>query len=227
VYLDPLTFGSLPIQGTITEVSDDPDTQVAQVISLMTSYVLADAKTPEILADAREALAINPSDPVAAVWEYVKSKIDFTRDEAQASHFARLLQQLRAGATPDQVVEILIRPVDMHHMTAFGRRGREDCDGFSMYAGALLLALGVPCSFVTVAADPMDPTIYSHVYTVAYAGGIRRPCDSSHGAWAGWEAENRYGKRKEWPLPLGQINLASVFMLGMLLGAACWLWGKS
>jgi hypothetical protein len=72
-----------------------------------------------------------------------------------------------------------------------------------MYGAAHLMARGVPCSFVTVAADDSDPSMYSHVYLAAYPNGQRVPIDLSHGHYPGWETVNRFGKRKEWPIGSG------------------------
>ncbi len=81
-----------------------------------------------------------------------------------------------------------------------GAKHKEDCDGFTSYLAALLIALGVPCSFATVAAHKEDPSIYSHVYVVAYPNGQRVPLDSSHGEYPGWEAPNEFNKFREWPV---------------------------
>ncbi len=221
--IDQETFGSMPIRASIAEVSTDPDIQVEQVITMMARYAVEDSRRPEIIADAQEALALYPGDPVTAVWAYVRSKIDFTRDESQASHFQRLLQSLRPGANIDDVVEVLIRPVDMHYMCQQGRRGKEDCDGFSMYAASLLLALDVTCRFCTIAAEISDPNMYSHVYVVAYPGGQRCPVDASHGPQVGYEARH-LGKIREWPV--GGLDLMSVFAIGAVLSAAAWMYWK-
>ncbi len=55
-----------------------------------------------------------------------------------------------------------------------------DCNsGFSTTLAALLLSVGIPCFFRTVAADPGRPDSFSHVYTVAVVRGRELPLDAS------------------------------------------------
>lgn len=198
-----------------TVVSDDPDEQVAEVIALMRRYVLEDYRTPAVAAEAQRAIALDP-DPLAAVFWYVKRNLSFTRDEALA-----LPMQ---GYHAEPIVEVLIRPADMATMCGSGRCQRQgDCDDYSMYAAALLMNLGVDVSFVTLAADGVNPAAYSHVYLAAYRDGVRVPLDVSHGMQPGWEAPNQYGKRMEWPVR-GSL-LPWIPFGGLLYGAVRWLTG--
>jgi hypothetical protein len=188
--VDHPAWGDARYEATI--VPDDPDGQVAAVIDLMRRYVLEDYRTPAVAAEARRAIVLDP-DPLAAVFWHVKRGIGFTRDE--------VLSQPYQANHEYPIVEVLIRPVDMATMCAGGGCRRSgDCDDYSMYAAALLTNLGVDVSFVTLAADGSNPAAYSHVYLAAYRGGVRTALDVSHGQYPGWEAPNRYGKRKEWPV---------------------------
>ena len=75
-----------------------------------------------------------------------------------------------------------------------------DCDETAMYVGALLLANGVPCQFVTVSNDPKDPMRFTHVYVQAIRkDGTKVPMDFS-GPESGWEPP--WIRRKEWPVML-------------------------
>jgi hypothetical protein len=121
-------------------------------------------------------------------------------------------------------VETLVRPVDMRIMD----HPQGDCDDFAMTVRARMLALGIPCDFVTVAVDPDDPERYSHVYAIAdcSAGACgarwtgKVPLDASHGAYPGWECPNPYGKRTEWPgFPLWKIALGAA-----VIAAGVWAW---
>jgi hypothetical protein len=92
-----------------------------------------------------------------------------------------------------------------------------------MYVAALLAAAGIPCAFVTVAADPLDPAHFTHVYVAAYpAPGVRVAMDASHGDYAGWECPNRYGRRVEWPL--GESSQGEYVTLGIMLLIAGAVW---
>lgn len=207
----------------LTQVSDDPDQQVCDVIGLMTRYAVEDAQS--ISADA--IAAAETGEPLSDTWGYLSRHqgsrgMVFVRDETTAS---QVDPQLKIEQW-NPVVETLIRPVDQAGLsTPFG-----DCDDFAMYGAAHLLALGVPCSFVTVAAMSEDPTMYSHVYLVAYPvqgpyAGQRIPLDLSHGPYMGWEVENRYGKRREWPVRSGS-NLVALALIGVIgLGVLLWSLG--
>lgn len=195
---------SHPIWGDVryevTAVSDDPDQQVAEVIGLMRGYVDADYRTPAVAEQARQAMArASGAGPVDAVFNHVRGQLRFVRDEISA---------MPIQSNYDiPIVEVLVRPVDMAAMCEGGSCRRSgDCDDYAMYAAALLMNLGVDVSFVTLAADAVDPTRYSHVYLAAYPdgrGGRRVAVDVSHGGYVGWEAADRYGKKAEWPVGSG------------------------
>jgi hypothetical protein len=180
-----------------TEVSDDPDTQVAQVIGMMRDYAISDSTSPEVLRAAQAS--VQSGDPVQDVWDWVKARMRFVRDEATAEPLQ--------GWYRDPIVETLVRPRDMAVLQ--GPQG--DCDDFSMYGASLLLAKGVPVAFCTVAADPQAPTVFSHVYLVAYPWGCRVPMDLSHGSYPGWETTMAL-RKQEWP-----VERFSVW--GLVIGA--------
>lgn len=196
------------VRYSLEEVADDPDTQVAQVIGLMRGYAATDARSPEIRSDAHQLLA-QYGDPVDGVFQFVRSRMGFIEDERTAAPLQT------SQALP--IVETLVRPRDMSILTS--QVG--DCDDYAMYGASLLEALDVPSAFVTVAADPSTPEVYSHVYLAAYptAGryqGSRVPLDLSHGAIPGWEFHPEVRlKRKEWPLSGGSCTA-----LGWALAAA-------
>jgi transglutaminase-like putative cysteine protease len=131
-----------------------------------------------------------------AVYEWVKKNFEFSPDEERA----RFLPVEKPG----DIVEILVRPLDVSLLLRGGQRNQEDCDGYSTYIAALLTALGVKCSFVTVAANPDYPGVFSHVYVAAYCDGDRVALDASHGKFFGWEAPaDRVSRKREWPVDEG------------------------
>ncbi len=186
-------FGG-PINVGATVLSDDPDTQVGQVIQMMREYSVADSESPELVYDGMRASS--QGGPIPGTFRAVKSRLRFIQDESTAEPFTAWLK--------GPIVETLVRPIDMRRM----QHPQGDCDDFSMSTAALLRAQGIPASFVTVAVDPDDPSRYSHVYVIAdCSGGVCGPqyegrvsLDTSHGEYPGWEAPNPFGKRKEWPL---------------------------
>ena len=184
------------VQWRVDVVSDDPDTQVEQTIALMRRYAIEDSASPLLNMDAQVA---KRGDPVDDTWAYLSRKegvrsMHFVHDEDTGAPWADMGRWR-------PVVETLMRPCDQ----VVAPQPQGDCDDFSMYGAAHLLTRGVPCSFVTVAADSADPSIYSHVYLAAYPrtgkyAGRRVPLDLSHGGSVGWETANKYGKRREWPV---------------------------
>jgi hypothetical protein len=184
------------IKYSLSELSDDPDTQVSQTIGFMRRYACEDAKSPIIQQDALQAW--QSSDPVADTWKYLSRYegsrgMQFVNDEVTGQPFE---DDPAPAFRWRPVVETLMRPCDQ----AVCPIPQGDCDDFSMYGAAHLIARGVPCSFATIAANQAEPDLYSHVYLVAYPQTGRVVLDLSHGEYLGWEAPALAGKFREWPV---------------------------
>ena len=207
-----VSFGALPVAYSLTPLSGWGDERVADTVAVMNRYAVEDAATPEIQQDAQEALALGGGDPLLGVWKLAKGRVRFQQDADTAAGTVGVQQD---GV---DIVEVVIRPVDLSRMYRRGLQPVEDCDGFSGYVAAMLTALGVPCAFCTVAVDPTDSSQYSHVYVVAYPQtGGRVAIDASHGEFCGWECPNPFGKRREWPV--GKVGLTGLLVLaGVLAG---------
>lgn len=199
----------------LTEVSDDPDQQVADTIGLMREYAADDSTHPLIQRDVE--VAARSGDAIGDTFNFLRRDgvrgMRFVRDEATGAPFERTDEP--GGWRP--VVETLIRPADQSVCTV----PQGDCDDFSMYGAAHLAARGVPVAYATVAADAATPAQFTHVYLVAYPSsgpyaGMRVPLDLSHGPAPGWEVPNRFGKFCEWPINRGP----SLLTLGMWAGGA-------
>jgi hypothetical protein len=199
------------------ELSDDPDTQVAQTVGMMLGYSDQDSGEPGVQYDALNAARLD--DPITGNFYDVKRKIRFVPDDVTAEPFTSF-------ARGNDIVETLVRPADIRIMND----PQGDCDDFAMTIRARMLALGIPCDFVTVAVDPQDPGRFSHVYAVAdcnrgacgprYSGRV--PLDASHGDYPGWECPNPYGKRSQWP----GVSLWKIAAGVALAGLAIW-WLRS
>lgn len=199
-------FGGRQLAYTCVEIPEDNGNGVASTIAMMRRYAIEDARS----ADVRRVAQSLPPCPdsravVCAVFDRVKSSMRFQRDEITGAPISQ------------DTVEVLIRPCDVAALSAFGPVVG-DCDCHAMYAAALLAALGVRCSFATVAADSSDPSAYSHVYTVAYTPeGERIAVDASHGPYCGWEVAN-YARLREWPLDGSETGAANpLIVLGALV----------
>lgn len=207
-----------PLRYNVVDLGNDPDRQVATTIGRMRVRAKEAAKDPWFRDRARRMLLDRPGagrdgygfrDSLGGVlesaWLHAKGSIRFQEDEVTGRGVG--------GIEDGEVIETLIHPVDMAKLVDQGR-AVGDCDCFSAYVGALLLALGVKdCAFVTVAADDAAPDQYSHVYLVCYVNGRRVAIDASHGKWFGWEAPNKFGKRTEWKLDTSLADFANVIVI--------------
>ncbi len=202
-------------------LSDDPDTQVAQTIDMMRRHVIEDSESEPIrrvaagLQAAAGGLSGEPADPIAESFYWVKNRIRFQQDADTAAPLRHLIRDPQGN----EVVEVLIRPRDLVDMPD----AREDCDGFASTLPALLRAQGIPCNFVTVAADNQEPGVYSHVYSACYPNGQRIALDSSHGPYPGWEATQtgQVTRVREWPID--GWSLFEWFLFGCVIGAVGYL----
>lgn len=214
-YIDHPSLGRVRYQ--VVPLSPDPDEQVAQTIALMTEYAVEDSQSPLIKGEALSTATTG--DPIEDCWQWLSRK-----DGVRGMRFIHDEDTTRPWGDIGRwdPVEALIRPVDQARLNP----PQGDCDDFSMYGAAYLLARGVPCAFVTVAADGQNPDLYSHVYLAAYPQtgpqtGRRIPLDLSHGPHAGWETENRFGKRREWPIRQ-EDSLLTIAVVG-IAGIVVWL----
>ena len=77
--------------------------------------------------------------------------------------------------------------------------GAGDCNsGFSTSLAALLMAVGIPCFFRTVAADSSRPDSFSHVYTVALVRGREMPLDASVSFSSPGSEPTEITRKKDW-----------------------------
>lgn len=223
--VDHPAFGSTPVRVEETYIPDDPDGQVAATIGMMGRYAVEDSQDPAVVRDMQAALgtadiqSLLDLEKVRRIFAYVKGRIGFVEDDRLTSGFGK-----HDPGAP--IVEALIRPADMAVMCEGGGCQRVgDCDDFSMYTAALLLAAGVKAKFVTVAADPVAPQHFSHVYVAAYTGdGARVPMDTSHGPEVGWETK-AVTRIQEWPIGgIGVLELAigGVVVLTALRAMGVW-----
>lgn len=213
--------GTYPLRYSIEQIPDQADAQVSAMINRMCQYVCQDSTSYPIAADAESAIAIDPSNPLAAVHSFVRSRMEFCRDETLAAPFTGKLPQ----DGNHYFVEAITRPVDISlQYAATGEKVKGDCDCHCGYCAALLRNLGIECAFATV--SDADPRIFEHVYVVAYWRGKRVPMDCSHGQYAGWEKRNQGDRYMEWPIT-DRAGWGAVAMGMLLAGYAAYRWSKA
>ena len=122
----------------------------------------------------------------SACWWWAKHFIKFVHHETLLRQFLGEAGHLQGLISP----EVLVR-MD---------RPEGDCAIFSECVAAFLTALGVPYEFVTVAVNPSEPTVFSHVYVYAVMpDGSRMPLDASHGDYPGWQVpSSRVSRLQVW-----------------------------
>lgn len=120
----------------------------------------------------------SPAQLAWGVFWFAKHNCKFVVDEAPLMRFERIAPGSGLGQQ-----DMLISPAVLLRMDPWERKG--DCDDFTMLCCALLKALGVPFVIVTIAADPSDPSRWSHVFCMALCPNAI-PVDASHGSGPGW-----------------------------------------
>ena len=165
----------------------DPWEATHETILYMCGLVRDSAKDPvipEAAADALKRFAFwmggdkqSPGVLSECCWWWVKHAIKFV-------HHQKLL---RAWLGKSDELQLLIAPDVLLKM----QQPKGDCAVFTCLICAMLDSLGVPWEIVTVAVDPNQPEIFSHVYPRAIlAPGFCLPLDASHGKYPGWEVPN-------------------------------------
>lgn len=206
-----------PVSIKVHQLSDYPDTQVAQTVGLMGQFISNAMRDPEFRAWAG-SICGNGSDwdKIQRAYWHTKESMRFQRDELIAAGIQ--------GLDSQDAIEVVIPPADTMR---FIQRGVSvgDCDCFTTYLPALLLASGVDVKGVTVAANGDIPDQFSHIYSAAYVDGQRISLDASHGDYPGWEAHQmaRVYRIREWDL--SPQPLSTLFWVGAL-GAGAYLGWK-
>jgi hypothetical protein len=142
------------------------------------------AHGPIISSAVDEAIAglgndANDQQLVSRVFYWVKSRVRFKTDEE--------ILQNQMGMSPES--ELLIAPDALLTMP----NAAGDCDDFSTLIAAMLINLGFPVYFCTIAANGKYPDEFSHVYIkVQMSDGTLFPIDCSHGMYPGWETGQNY-----------------------------------
>lgn len=214
---DHPVFG--PVSYRVEDIGYDSDGQVARTLGVMGERVREDSRDPGFCSWAQHVIGATPGvlpdmAVVSKAYYHTKQSLTFSRDEPLGAGVG--------GMSPDDVVEVIVRPREMAKFIQQGK-GVGDCDDFTMYLAALLGCYGIPSEFCTVAADVRSPGNYSHVYLVAYPKSdetgerVRVALDASHGEYPGWEHEPVY-KRKQWPVSTtgGCVGLVGWMVIGLL-----------
>lgn len=176
--------------------SSDPDIATAETVELMCQHANRSASNPLVIATARDVAARYRGGPLYkgqpneahaianSVWWFCKTNLEFIHHE----------DMIRALWNEPGQLQLLIAP-DVLLQTP---RPAGDCAVYTMLVCALLKVNGVPFEVVTVACDPGQPSMFTHVYARAVLPyGARAPLDASHGQYPGWEVPRAHVTRKQ------------------------------
>ncbi len=188
--LDSQEFWSRPYS---VPISGDSDTDTATSIRIMCEDARQSAQDQGVRETAAAAVAqlgnlsgdMDDAARIAAgAWWYCKLFVKFVHHES-------IIRQ-RLGQAGH--LQGLISPAVLIRMD----RPEGDCAIFSSCIAAFLQALGVPFEFVTVAVNPSEPSVYSHVFLYAVMpDGRRIPLDASHGDYPGWQVPSAHVTRRQ------------------------------
>ncbi len=176
------------------------DAGVAQTIALMRQLVNDAKKDPVVNRAAVEVLRntpqFNPAADAQAIFDFVKNNFRFVNDPigTQALRPVRETLNLRAG----------------------------NCANFSMLVAALGETVGYRSRFVTVAADPADPSQFSHIYPELEINGEWLAVDAARpGAALGRKPEFSFRPMRVWASEDSSFTDLSGVRMSRLNGLGC------
>jgi hypothetical protein len=187
--------GILPTFGRVQADLEDPDHATAQTISVMCGHV-ADSVYGESPLTRRAAV-----DAVRRFKGRIRGAFWWPKHEIKFVHHSKLIRRWLNEADQLQLLISPERLLAMPRLPIAGeRRPTGDCAIFCMLVAALLECYGLGWQFVTLAVDPREPSLYTHVFTRAiFPDNSVYPLDASHGPGPGWQVPmNRRFREQAW-----------------------------
>lgn len=162
--------------------SPDADEGTAQTIGIMAQHIKDGANDPLVEAASIDAVRRFRGGPLARRGELEKAACS---DFWWAKHFITFVHHDVLGREwkLDDPLQVLVTPEALIRM----KRPEGDCAIFAMLVCSMLRCQQIPYELVTVAANPKEPGVYSHVHCRAVLPEGRLPLDASHGLYPGWE----------------------------------------
>jgi hypothetical protein len=175
-------------------LSDDPDTATVQTVQEMCRQINESANDPRVAAIAERAIQTFRGGPSGArllwqgmqahsCWWWCKWNLKFVHHGDQFEAWSSDL------GDPQTKQQLLIAPDVLVRM----KRMEGDCAIYTMMLCAMLKSLGLPYRIVTLAVDPHQPEIFTHVC----ASSNGEYLDASHGKYPGWRVPKEH-TMKEW-----------------------------
>lgn len=127
---------------------------------------------------------LSPEAIAAGAWWWAKVFVRFVHHDFIIRDRLGRMGDLQGLISP----EVLVRM----------ERPEGDCAIFSECIAAFLRVFGVGYEWVTVAVNPREPEIFSHVYLYGIMpDGTRLPLDASHGQYPGWQVPSSHVSRRQ------------------------------
>jgi hypothetical protein len=178
------------------------DRSTSDTIHQMIQLANSSASSPDIrsilnqcIDKAKTSTTGKPSlrDLVRCIFWWVKGHVRFEEDE--------IILAKAYGVTMEQIsqvggIDMIISPIALVRMP----QPMGDCDCFSTLLASLLICAHIPCWFITICADELEPMRWSHVYCMAWLNDERRGIilDASHGSYPGWETDKEKFRKVAW-----------------------------
>jgi hypothetical protein len=176
-YSDRQAAEALRANPGVRQSSEDPTEATAQTVEYMCELIhdsLADGIVQRVTGRLLANGFASVTDCAIEIWGFAKQHVRFV-------HHQKLLV---AWLGAPKELQLLIRPDALLKM----REPKGDCAVFTTLICAMCDCAGLPWEIVTIACDPRQPGIYSHVYPrVILPDGRRLVMDASHGKYPGWE----------------------------------------
>lgn len=170
------------------------DNATAQTVEIMCQHIKRACEDPAVQRAALNAVQrfrgnpwavaagedpLSPKNVAQSAWWYAKHRLKFEHHEKTIRLLFGENDQLQLLISPE-IIERLSNP-------------KGDCAIYVMLVCAILRCFGVPYEVVTIACNPSEPGIFSHVFCYAVMpDGTRLPLDASHGKVPGWQVPYRH-----------------------------------
>lgn len=205
-YIPWIADGYPCITRTQTDLSN-PDQGTAKTVRRMAQLTSESIGTPRLHNFARQSAVRWRGGP-----DYKGARLNW-EDQRQLScstwygtnssmRFVEHSEQIKALLNESDQLQFLISP----DVLLRDKRPSGDCAIYTTLVCAALGTLGIHYEFVTLACDPREPDLFTHVYARAVhsdgspenpTGYCRMPLDASHGKYPGWEVPREHQIRKQ------------------------------
>lgn len=177
----------------------DPDRGTALTLEVMCRQIKRSALNPALRSAGMDAVrrfrggplfASTGRNPFQSLPAIVESVYWWARHVLRFQHHEGLI---RVWFQEQDQLQLLISPDLLLKMD----RPRGDCAIYTALICAMLRTFGIEYEIVTLAVDPSQPDVFSHVYPRAVVNGARLVLDASHGKYVGWEVPREHQIRRQ------------------------------